>query len=119
MAGAIDAADLVDAVQAFLREIESELGGRRGFHAKVAANALAVVARELRERPGEVEAAALATLGSDVADACSRIRSGEWSAATPGLLDTLEAGIIARLAVDNPKFSTLARLGDKLREKQA
>jgi hypothetical protein len=33
--------------------------------------------------------------------------------ATPGLLDALERGIIARLAVDNPKFSTLDRLKEK------
>jgi Domain of unknown function (DUF6285) len=115
MAGSIGAADLVEAVEGFLRQLESELGGRHGFHAKVAANALAVVARELRKGPAEIEAAAFASLGSDVADACSRIRSGEWTAATPGLLDAVERGIVARLAVDNPKFSTLTRL----RERQA
>lgn len=109
----IEAADLIDAVEAFLREVESDLEGRRGFHAKVAANALAIVARELRNKPAAVEAAALAALSLTAADVCTRIRSGALTAETPGLLDALEAGIAARLAVDNPKFSTLERLTEK------
>jgi hypothetical protein len=113
MAGSIAAADLVDAVRGFLAEVEGELSGRRAFHAKVAANALAIVARELRQQPGNIEAAAFARLGVDAAEACRRIRAGEWGLATPGLVDVLEAGITARLATDNPKFSTLARLREK------
>ena len=113
MAGTIEAADLVEAVRGFLAEIEGDLKGRRAFHAKVASNALAIVVRELRERPLEAEAAAFGTLGSDPVEACRRIRAGEWTSATPGLLDALESGIIARLAVDNPRFSTLPRLREK------
>jgi hypothetical protein len=109
----INAADLVDAVEAFLRGIETELEGRTAFHAKVAANALAIVARELRQQPEHVEAAALAALGTSAEDACRCIRAGEMTTATPGLLDALERGIIARLAVDNPKFPTLDRLKEK------
>lgn len=109
----IEAADLVDAVEAFLRQLEAELDGRRAFHAKVAANALAIAARELRQQPAAVEAAALAELASNPADACARIRAGTWTTETPGLLNALEAGIAARLAVDNPKFSTLGRLGGR------
>lgn len=112
----IEAADLIEAATAFLRETEAELSGRTAFHARVAANALAIAARELQDRPAEVEAAALAALLPDVAPearvaaVCARIRSGAWSAETPSLLDALEAGITARLAVDNPKFPTLERL---------
>ncbi|BBE35758.1 DUF6285 domain-containing protein [Sphingosinicella microcystinivorans] len=116
MRSRIEAADLVEAAAAFLKEAESELSGRTAFHAKVAANALAIVVRELREHPSEAEAAALGALLPDVAaearvaEACARIRAGEWTAETPGLLDALEAGVRARLAVDNPRFSTLQRL---------
>jgi hypothetical protein len=112
----IEAVDLIEAAAAFLKEAEGELSGRMGFHAKVAANALAIAARELRERPADAEAAALGMLLPDVAaearvaEACAHIRAGEWTAETPGLLDTLEAGVVARLAVDNPRFPTLQRL---------
>lgn len=116
MRSRIEAPDLVEAAAAFLKEAEAELAGRMAFHAKVAANALAIAVRELRERPGEVEAAALSALLPDVpaeervTAACARIRSGAWTAQTPGLLDALEVGVAARLAVDNPRFSTLQRL---------
>ncbi|WP_300535826.1 DUF6285 domain-containing protein [Sphingosinicella sp.] len=116
MRSRIEAADLVEAAAAFLKEVESELSGRMAFHAKVAANALAIAFRELRERPGEVEAQALGALLPDVplnervAAACTRIRSGAWTVETPGLLDALEAGVAARLAVDNPRFPTLQHL---------
>lgn len=116
MRSRIEAVDLVEAAAAFLKEAEGELSGRMAFHAKVAANALAIAARELRERPGAVEAEALGALLPDVplderlAAACARIRSGAWTTETPGLLDALEVGVTARLAVDNPRFSTLQRL---------
>ncbi len=116
MRSRIEASDLVEAAAAFLKEAEGELSGRMAFHAKVAANALAIALRELRERPDEAEADALSALLPDVpaeervAAACARIRSGVWTAETPGLLDALETGIVARLAVDNPRFSTLQRL---------
>lgn len=116
MRSRIEAVDLVEAAAAFLKEAEGELSGRMAFHAKVAANALAIAARELRERPGAVEAEALGALLPDVplderlAAACARIRSGAWTTETPGLLDALEVGVTARLAVDNPRFSTLPRL---------
>jgi len=116
MRSRIEAADLVEAAAAFLKEAEGELPGRMAFHAKVAANALAIAVRELREQPDDVEAEALGALlpdvppGKRVAATCARIRSGAWTVETPGLLDALEAGVTARLAVDNPRFPTLQRL---------
>ncbi len=116
MRSSIEAADLIEATAAFLKEAEGALSGRMAFHAKVAANALAIAVRELREKPAEVEADALGALlpgvptGERVAEACARIRTGAWTAETPGLLDALEAGVVARLSVDNPRFSTLKRL---------
>ena len=117
MAGHPNSADLIESVRGFLIEITPRLVEREAFHAKVAANVLALVERELRQRPAAVEAAALAQLlGSDApldelrADACERLRDGRLDAATPGLIDALIAATLAKLAVDNPKFSTYRRL---------
>lgn len=117
MSGHPSAADLIDSVRGFLTELESELSGRHAFHAKVASNVLALVERELRQQPEAVEAAALADLlGREAplaelrAEACTALRDGRLDARTPGLLEALTAGTLARLAVDNPKFSTYRRL---------
>lgn len=117
MSGHPSAADLVDSVRGFLAELESELSGRQAFHAKVAGNVLALVERELRQQPEAVEAAALAgLLGREAplaelrSAACAALRGSDLDAQTPGLLDALTAGTLARLAVDNPKFSTYRRL---------
>lgn len=117
MAGHPTAADLVESVRGFLAEVEASLSGREAFHAKVAGNVLAIVERELRERPEAVETAALARLlGHDAplaelrAEACAALRDGRLDATTPGLLDSLIDASLARIAVDNPKFSTFRRL---------
>ena len=104
---------LLEAVTAYLAEIEPELTGRAAFHAKVAANVLAVVARELDQQPALAEAAAFARLlgpGATAAQVCERLRDGRLTIATPGVLDALLAATTARLAVDNPRYSTFRRL---------
>lgn len=120
MSGHPSSAELVDAVRGFLASVESRLSGREAFHAKVAGNVLAIVERELRLQPEAVERAALARLlGYDApvddlrAEACAALRVGRLTAATPGLVDTLIEATLARLAVDNPKFSTFRRLTEK------
>lgn len=119
MHGHPSAADLTEAVQAFLRQVESSLTGREAFHAKVAANALGIVIRELRQQPDAIEQAELSRLlGGDAdlpalrTDVSERLRDGRLSAETPGLIDALIVAVAARLAVDNPKYSTLSRLGE-------
>ena len=119
MSGHPSAPELVRAVEAFVREIEGELGGRTAFHAKVAANALAMVARELDARPDAAEAAALGRLlgrngGSDELRAvvCTGLRDGTLGVDTPGLVEALTEAACTRLAVDNPRYPTLARLRD-------
>ncbi len=123
MAGHPDAAALIAAVRDFLGGLT--LDGRDAFHAKVAGNVLAIVERELAARPEAAEAAALYPFGrhprvrgddgegseADAlrADICVRIRAGDLTLATPGLLDALVAANVARLAVDNPRYSTFAR----------
>ena len=100
MPGRPSSVELLDAVQAFLAALP--LAGRDAFHAKVAGNVLAIVAREIAA--GRLGAAA------DDAALSGRIRAGEVDAATPGLIDALIAATCARLAVDNPRYPTLARL---------
>jgi hypothetical protein len=117
MAEQIEAQALVEAVAQFITEIEGRLSGREAFHAKVAANALGIVARELALQPRLAEVAALSGfLGHDAgvdalrAEICGRLRGGQLTPETPGLLDALLAATMARVAVDNPRYSTFRRL---------
>ena len=117
MSEQIEAAALIEAVAAFLGEIEGELSGRQAFHAKVAANALAIVARELAQAPRAAEAAALgdflghaAPLDKLRAELCGRLRMGTLTPETPGLAEALTAAAIAKVAVDNPRYATFVRM---------
>ena len=120
MSEQIEADVLVLAVADFLKSIESELTGRNAFHAKVAANALAIAAREITQAPRETERAALAGfLGHDAgidalrAELCGRLRAGQLTPETPGLLEALTTAVMAKVAVDNPRYSTFARMAGK------
>jgi hypothetical protein len=117
MAEQIEATTLIEAVQLFLAELEPELRGRRAFHAKVAQNALAIVARELAQQPQAHEQVLLAgVMGADAplddlrAGLCADLRSGAKGEGTPGLIDALLAVAQAKCAVDNPRYSTFKRL---------
>ncbi len=108
-------ADLAEAVSGFLDEISDALDGRRAFHAKVARNALAIIAREDRARPLEAELAWYEDRTGEEGQAaraafCRMIRQGRIASDDPDLLAKMAEFVTARLAVDNPKFSTLARL---------
>jgi hypothetical protein len=120
-------AELVAAVRDFLEQhAMPKLEGHAAFHARVAANALAVVERQLRLGP-EAEAAELerlrALLGHDGAlddqnrELCARIRTGELGLETPGLLAHLRATTLAKLAVDQPKYSGYRKALDAARER--
>jgi aminoglycoside phosphotransferase (APT) family kinase protein len=83
------ASELLDAVREFLTDrVMPATDGQLAFHARVAANALGVVARELELGPGVVppDAAGLAGLAG-LADP-----------------DGLAEGVAARLAVANPRY---------------
>lgn len=117
MAEQIEATTLIEAVQLFLAELEPELKGRRAFHAKVAGNALAIVARELAQQPHAKEQALLAgVMGQDApldtlrAMLCDNLRAGAKDETTPGLVDALLGVALAKCAVDNPRYSTFKRL---------
>jgi hypothetical protein len=106
------AKDLVEAVQLFLKEAEGALSGRLAFHAKVAGNALGIVARELELEPDTAERHALAPFGG-VTETCEKLRDGRLDPSDPALQAAIRAAVLARLAVDNPRYPTFARLNER------
>ena len=114
------AAQLVAAVRDFLERVaQPELSGHSAFCARVAANALAIVEREL-ELGAQQEAAERerlrALLGSDGPleaqnrALCAEIRAGRIALDTLGLLEHLRATTLAKLAVDQPGYSGYRRV---------
>ena len=105
--------ELVEAVAAWIDQIRPGLDPRNAFLARVAANALATVGRELTQGPA-AEAAAVARMGevlgrdSDYAslnnELCARIRAGELTIETPGLLAALRGMALDQLAIDQPSY---------------
>jgi tRNA U54 and U55 pseudouridine synthase Pus10 len=114
-----NAVELVAAVRDFLERVaQPELRGHSAFSARVAANALAIVERELvlgaSQDTAERERLR-ALLGKDGPlaaqnrDLCREIRAGRITRDTPGLLDHLRATTLAKLAVDQPGYSGYRR----------
>jgi hypothetical protein len=113
------AAELVAAVRAFLEEqAMPALEGRVAFHARVAANALGIVERQLQLSPrhdAEERERLRQLLGREGGldelnrELCRRIRSGELDADSPGLAAHLRATTLAKLAVDQPGYSGYRR----------
>ena len=111
-----DGAALLAAVAHFLRqEAAPALEGRLAFHARVAANALDIAAREWRLAPEaeQAERARLTALlghGGDNAalndELCTRITSVTIDPHDPALLDHLWQTTLDALAVDQPKYAT-------------
>jgi hypothetical protein len=109
--------ELVDAVREFLEmRAMPELKGHTAFHARVAANALAIVARELERAPqaAHEELGRLrgllrkdGTLEELNRELCRRIRARELTLDTPGLADHLESTIRDKVAIDQPGYSGL------------
>ncbi|HSB22039.1 MAG TPA: DUF6285 domain-containing protein [Burkholderiaceae bacterium] len=111
--------ELLDAVAAFLRE-QVAAGGSVAYHARVAANALDIVRRELTLGPAARQRAQVALarlLGADPRSdpatmnrqLCERIASGAFDLATPGLVECLWQITLDKLAVDQPGYETYVR----------
>ena len=111
--------ELALVVKRFLEEqAMPALEGRVAFHARVAVNALGIVARQLEQAP-QAEAAEAQRLHALLGDAgsldaanrelCRRIRAGEIGLDTPGLREHLWETTLAKLAVDNPRYSGYRR----------
>ncbi len=102
------AEQLVESVREWLEgDVLAGTTGRLQFHARVAANVLAMVERELRLGSGQAAAHAvrLAQLGSsDDADLARRIREGELDDRLPEVRELVWADVRDKLAVANPKY---------------
>lgn len=107
------AEELTEAVARWIDQIRPQLDPRNAFLARVAANALAVVTRELRSGPtvcaaGQARLADL--LGHDgaladlITELCGELRAGTLNVATPGLLAALRGGVLDQLTIDQPGY---------------
>ena len=113
------AAQLVAAARDFLERVaRPQLTGHSAFHARVAANALAIVERELTlgaEQDAAERERLRGLLRSDgPLEAqnrvlCREIRAGRIGLDTAGLLEHLRATTLAKLAVDQPTYSGYQR----------
>lgn len=107
--------ELVNAVRNFLEtKAMPELKGHTAFHARVAANALGIVARELElgPRADKAEMSRLIALlghGGELAvlnrELCEAIRSGKIDIASPELREHLEKTTLDKVAIDQPNYS--------------
>jgi hypothetical protein len=100
-------AELAEAVREFLSEqVMPATEGRLSFHARVAANVVAQIERELTLGPGFAAAHAtrLEQLGfADDTELCAAIRSGDFDSGLDELLATLRPSAIERLLICNPR----------------
>lgn len=109
--------ELVNAVRGFLEtKAMPELKGHTAFHARVAANALGIVSRELELGPKSADAERgrlTALLGHDGAlddlnrELCQAIRSGKMDIASPELAKHLEQTTLDKVAIDQPNYAGL------------
>ncbi len=94
-------------VREFLEhDVRNATDGRVRFHARVAANVLAMVERELADGDGQrsQHADRLAALGmSDDAELAAAIRSGAVDV-EPALVDALWQATLAKVRVANPDY---------------
>jgi hypothetical protein len=101
------AAELVAAVADFLdNDVRSATGaGQVNFHARVAANVLRIVERELTDDSAEEVTGRLADLGfADETQLAAAIRAGTLDDRAGDVLPTLRALVRQRLAVAHPGY---------------
>lgn len=107
--------EVIGAVAAFLKTVvTAETTGATSFQARVAANALEMMRRQLDLAPAAdiAEHERLTDLLGQDGDLLAlntelsrRIAAGEMDLATPGLTDHLWAVTLAKLAVDQPTYA--------------
>lgn len=111
------ALEIVTVVREFLEhKVMPELKGHTAFHARVAANALGIVARELELGPkanAEEHARLKAILGIDGSlldlnrEFSQRIRDERVTLETPGVAEHLRLMTIDKVKIDQPGYSGL------------
>jgi hypothetical protein len=102
------AAELVAAVAEFLEtDIRAATTGQVNFHARVAANALRIVERELLDESETDSRAVLAGLGfPDEEQLAAAIRAGELDERAGDVLAGLRTLVRNRLAVAHPGYDS-------------
>lgn len=104
-----DPMELLAAVREFLLDdVVAGASGQVAFHARVAANALGLVSRELASGAADAEAhaARLAALGCvDDVDLAARIRSGEFDGRYDEVAPVVRAAVWDKLQVANPNYA--------------
>jgi Domain of unknown function (DUF6285) len=100
------ATELVAAVAEFLEtDVRESTAGQVNFHARVAANALRIVERELLVESSDDVADALAALGfADEAQLAAAIQTGQLDARSEEVRSCLRALVSHRLAVAHPGY---------------
>lgn len=101
------AAELVAAVAMFLEtDVRAACDGQVGFHARVAANALRIVERELLcAAPSSVHDA-LTELGvADEAELTESIRAGDLDGRADDVMACLRLLVAHRLSIDHPGYA--------------
>ncbi|KGI67492.1 DUF6285 domain-containing protein [Mycolicibacterium rufum] len=100
------AAELVAAVADFLDdEVRAACDGQVGFHARVAANVLRIVERELLDETGDSVQEAIAGLGfTDEAALARAIRDGALDDRPDDVLSCLRVLVGHRLSIDHPGY---------------
>jgi hypothetical protein len=111
--------ELLEATASFLREVAvPQLSGHASFHARVAANALDVVKRELELRPvaerdEHARLQALLHVEGSLEELNAllsrRIAAGEVGLQTPGVAEHLWATTLAKVAIDQPTYASYRR----------
>ena len=100
------AAELIAAVAEFLEtDVREATAGQVNFHARVAANALRIVERELLADSDDGVERALAGVGcDDEAQLAAAIRSGQLDAGSEQVQSALRALVRRRLAAAHPGY---------------
>lgn len=111
--------ELVVAVREFLEtEVQPGLEGSVAFHTRVAVNVLKIVERELAEGPtlaADEKSRLVGLLGHDgdlddlATELIEAIRAGRMDVQTPGLTEHLRSTVMAKLAIDNPRYKSYQR----------
>ncbi|MEL6724229.1 MAG: DUF6285 domain-containing protein [Pseudomonadota bacterium] len=111
--------ELLQAVKSFIDETAApQLKGHAAFHARVASNALSTAMRDLEQRPnaatqerdgltellGPSNGLSLDALNRSLSE---KIKSGEMTVQTPGLLAHLKQTTMAQVEIDQPRYSGL------------
>ncbi len=106
MYGRPTAAELVAAVADFLdKDVRAATDGQVSFHARVAANVLRIVERELLDETAGEVTAALGTLGfTDETQLAAAIRAGEFDDRAGDVLPCLRTLVRHRLAIAHPGY---------------